>query len=482
MSTFLPYLNEVSEKLGDFFSESSIEKIARETGFVRRSSKLMGFVFCQLLLKMFTKSLPCVSLTDYKAELKNSHNIAISEEGINQRFNEQSIDFFKELSNRLLALQLNSVISNAELDLPFKDIQLLDSTYIKLPDCMSELFPGTGKKGAKETGNSGYKWHLEYRFLSGDFIGMITCVGTENDAKQIDTHLEEGKIEQGVLYIRDLGYYKMETFEKIDKAGASFLSRMKKNTIIYEKTDKEDLEQVDLVDVVKKMRKAKIKRKSIWVYISEKHLYVRLIIEAIPDEARKKRVRNLKKSTKKGKQLKKHTLVLAGYNLYITNIKEEDLPMEKVRLIYSIRWQIELTFKIWKSLLKVDEYQKMKPERILTLLYAKLLWILMISKALLQIKNILFNLKDQANGIEISEYKLFKLFKLQFSDSFITAVFHPKKSKLLALLKKLYHLAKICCKKEVKKGKETPMIILKNINKKENVKKIKQRKYMSNAA
>ena len=59
MSTFLPYLNEVSEKLGDFFSESVIEEIAGETSFVRRSSKLMGFVFCQLLLKMFTKSLPC---------------------------------------------------------------------------------------------------------------------------------------------------------------------------------------------------------------------------------------------------------------------------------------------------------------------------------------------------------------------------------------------------------------------------------------
>ncbi|MEZ4888604.1 MAG: transposase [Chitinophagales bacterium] len=134
----------------------------------------------------------------------------------------RALIFFKSLINRLLALQLNSIISSVQLDLPFKDIQLLDSTYIKLPDCMSKLFPGTGKKGGKETGNSGYKWHLEYRFLSGDFIGVITCKGTENDAKQSDTHLEEGKIESGILYIRDLGYYNIGDFEKIDQAGASF--------------------------------------------------------------------------------------------------------------------------------------------------------------------------------------------------------------------------------------------------------------------
>ncbi|MEZ4888605.1 MAG: hypothetical protein R3E32_28025 [Chitinophagales bacterium] len=94
MKNLLPYMNEVSEKMVTSFSESSIEEIARETCFVRRSSKLMGFVFCQLLLKMFAKSLPFVSLTDYRAALKNNHGIDITEEGINQRFNEQSIDFF----------------------------------------------------------------------------------------------------------------------------------------------------------------------------------------------------------------------------------------------------------------------------------------------------------------------------------------------------------------------------------------------------
>ncbi|MEZ4884545.1 MAG: hypothetical protein R3E32_07465 [Chitinophagales bacterium] len=258
MKNLLPYMNEVSEKMATFFSESSIEEIARETCFVRRNSKLMGFVFCQLLLKMFTKSLPLVSLTDYKEKLKNNQGIDITEEGINQRFNEQSIGFFKALINRLLALQLNSVISSVQLDLPFKDIQLLDySTYIKLPDCMGELFPGTGKKGGKETGNSGYKWHLEY---------------------------------------------------------------------------------------------------------------------------------------------------------------------------------------------------------------------------------MLFSLEDESNSIEASEYKLFNLFKLQFAENFITAIFHPKKSKLLTLLKKLYRLAKLCCKKEAKKGKQTPMIILKNINKKDNVKEVKQTKYIAKAA
>src|SRR5579859_2356460 len=49
------------------------------------------------------------------------------------------------------------------------------------------------------------------------------------------------------------------------------------------------------------------------------------------------------------------------------------------------RWQIELLWKLWKDLGKVDEWQTAQPERILCELYAKLLgmlvqhWLLLLS-------------------------------------------------------------------------------------------------------
>ena len=53
----------------------------------------------------------------------------------------------------------------------------------------------------------------------------------------------------------------------------------------------------------------------------------------------------------------------------------EDIPAEKVRSIYRLRWQIELVFKGWKSHEGLGKVKKVKRERTLMELYAKLIWI-----------------------------------------------------------------------------------------------------------
>ena len=52
-----------------------------------------------------------------------------------------------------------------------------------------------------------------------------------------------------------------------------------------------------------------------------------------------------KTAAKKGRTVGKNYQARAGLNIYVTNTKIE---AKQVRLLYSIRWQIELIFKIWK--------------------------------------------------------------------------------------------------------------------------------------
>jgi hypothetical protein len=80
--------------------------------------------------------------------------------------------------------------------------------------------------------------------------------------------------------------------------------------------------------------------------------------------------------------------------------------------LYKIRWQIELMFKTWKSILKLDVVRKMKADRLKCYLYTKLLWILIcwditaISEAIVWSKNKKL----------ISLYKCFALLKNRVAD------------------------------------------------------------------
>lgn len=52
------------------------------------------------------------------------------------------------------------------------------------------------------------------------------------------------------------------------------------------------------------------------------------------------------------------------------------MDVEQVYNLYKIRWQIELMFKIWKSIVNIHVVHKMKPCRLKCYLYSKFVWIL----------------------------------------------------------------------------------------------------------
>ncbi|MBD0382856.1 transposase [Paenibacillus sp. WST5] len=44
---------------------------------------------------------------------------------------------------------------------------------------------------------------------------------------------------------------------------------------------------------------------------------------------------------------------LTGINVYITNIAWEIVSKERVHDLYSLRWQVEIVFKTWKSFFQI---------------------------------------------------------------------------------------------------------------------------------
>ncbi|CAM4413391.1 hypothetical protein BAMA_16345 [Bacillus manliponensis] len=55
---------------------------------------------------------------------------------------------------------------------------------------------------------------------------------------------------------------------------------------------------------------------------------------------------------------------LMSMNVYITNIPPEEVPTNYVHSLYSLRWQVEILFKTWKSFFEIDECKDIKKERL----------------------------------------------------------------------------------------------------------------------
>jgi IS4 transposase len=54
---------------------------------------------------------------------------------------------------------------------------------------------------------------------------------------------------------------------------------------------------------------------------------------------------------------------LAHYNIFITNAPEALLKTSQIYPFYRLRWQIELLFKIWKSVFEINKIGKMSIAR-----------------------------------------------------------------------------------------------------------------------
>ncbi|MGM0879333.1 MAG: transposase, partial [Bacillota bacterium] len=78
--------------------------------------------------------------------------------------------------------------------------------------------------------------------------------------------------------------------------------------------------------------------------------------------------------------------------------------------LYSLRWQIELLFKIWKSFFEIDNCKEIKKERLECHLYGQPIGILLCSSTMFQMRQLLLTKKKR----ELSEYKAIYIIKDYF--------------------------------------------------------------------
>ncbi len=84
--------------------------------------------------------------------------------------------------------------------------------------------------------------------------------------------------------------------------------------------------------------------------------------------------------------------------------------MGQVHDWYSLRWQIKILFKTWKSFFHIHHCKKIKRERLECHLYGQLIAILLCSSTMFQMRQLLLMKKKR----ELSEYKAIYMIKDYF--------------------------------------------------------------------
>ena len=251
-------------------------------------------------------------------------------------------------------------------------VLLEDSTQCRLHEKLAEAFKGSGGSAS----NSAVKIDLIYEVLHQTLVEVHLRHGKTADqgrALAIMPHLQAND-----LVVRDLGYFSLESLRKIGANGAWYLSRLSKGVEVYI----ESSAQADAVVLVDYLQQHYPDDTVIDqpVYIGQERLPCRLLAYRLPaDVVAQRRRKASAEARKKGRMLTQEYLNWLAFGWYITNVSQQVWASKVVGTVYRLRWQVELTFKIWKSLLNIHVLKGTRPERIQCILYGRLITITLMT-------------------------------------------------------------------------------------------------------
>ena len=344
------------------FAGQGVEVVARKTKFVQRESNLNGQVFLQALIFGFLEAKD-LSLNDL-AQVCADIGVEITAQGLDQRFTEKAVAFLEEMFARAMSTFKNQIPLPLAILQQFNGIYLTDSSVIPLPDSMTQDYRGCGGNGPKAS----MKVQLVFEFLLGNLAQIALRAGRDPDQSYRD-YIQV--IPKGALSITDLGYFVLDAIKAIMyERNAYFLSRFLPRVSLLTPEG----ESFNLLERLQNETRGPVEFPVLLGKQAKHRLPCRLIALPVPQEVADRRRHKAKEKARRQKTGKsKEVLALMAWTIFVTNVPVEMLSIQQIALLYPVRWQIELVFKLWKSHCGLRRIAGFRRERILVELYGKLI-------------------------------------------------------------------------------------------------------------
>jgi len=306
------------------------------------------------------------------------------------------VDFFKSCLQHVISVALKE---SHNIDIKafklFKRVCIWDSSGWQLRNGLKKEFPGCGGSATK----AGCKLQYCYDFKSNSIVHFELTNGITPDQGYGKQQLAK-EVEEGDLFLFDLGFFSLITFKEIDTRGGYYLSRLDPTVRLYSEGAR-----FELLAFLKKNKEESCQE--VTLEVGDCKIKSRLIAVKLPEEERKRRIRKMKKKAKeRGTIVSQQRIQLAGWNLFMTNASKKKLSLELVYSFYKLRWSIEILFKQLKSQLNIDVSNHSNANRLKCEVYSTLIVSALINCAY----NLLQRELWQKEKAECSLEKTFKFF------------------------------------------------------------------------
>lgn len=346
--------NVINEELNTLFTAEFLEKTAKETGFIIRNRIINPLVMFWTLTFGFGAQHDR-SFASLQRLYENMAKIKLSRSSFQDRFTPGLVKFV----HACVLHGMENIMQTPNLKLKdklasFEDLITQDSTIIRLNKKLADKWPAARTRKIA----AGVKVSLLISAVA-DGPKRIALYGERTS--EVKT-LRIGQWVKDRILLIDLGFYKHNTFARIDENGGFFVSRLKNgvNPLII-KTNSVcrgrsiDIEGMRLNEILDKLK--------------------RQVIDVEVEIMFKRRKYNGKQS----KDVKRFRLIAIyniedeKYHVYITNIPVDRLDAEDIAVLYSARWEIELIFKELKSRYGIDKLTTSNPHAVEALLWVGIL-------------------------------------------------------------------------------------------------------------
>lgn len=326
-------------------TRQEVEELARDCGFYQRTPRgicAFEFVLCCALAAAAEAKRGFVSVWRL---LDAAAGVKVARSAVTQRFGEGSAALLETMFHRVV--ERLPMPSHPELLARLKDFdQVLahDGSVLALSPLLKKLFPATRTNTMDAAG----KLHATADLIHRRIINVE--ITGERDNELAIARAEP--IVANTLYINDLGYLSYDYFFEICTQQADFLSRLKENanpTIIKvaygvrapRRSEGMKLDDVELV--------ASKDSFAALVALDSSYGPVPVYVYGLYNPETGK------------------------YHRYVTSLPPNMVTAEEIAALYSLRWIIELLFKLLKSSFHLDHLPTGNADAVRTHIYSSLL-------------------------------------------------------------------------------------------------------------